>query len=99
VTPRRRLSPPRTVAGRRIAVLEEWTVAAWSTDGRLGGHGSKRPRAILIGEAEGVRCFAPDGAPMTPARIDALLPGAMAEFWKGATRDTLTPEDEEEDPR
>jgi hypothetical protein len=34
---------------------------------------------------------------MTPAEIDRLLPGAVAEFVSAATRDTVTPEDNEEE--
>jgi hypothetical protein len=95
--PRRRLSPVLRHGDRHIAVLEEWTVSAWARGHRLGGSGEKRPLAILIGGADGLAIHGPDGAPMTPAEIDRLLPGAVAEFVSAATRDTVTPEDNEEE--
>jgi hypothetical protein len=98
MTPRRRLSPVRTCGGWRVAAVEEWTVSAWCRGtGAIGGGGSKRPVAILLQGPDGVATMAPDGTPLDEAEVEALLPGALGRFLNDASRDTLPPEEEEED--
>ena len=98
MTPRRRLSPALTCGGWRVAVVEEWTVSAWFRgSGAIGGGGSKHPVAILLQGPGGVLMTAPDGTPLTRAKMEALLPGALGRFLNGISRDTLFPEEEEED--
>ena len=99
MTPHRRLSPTRRIGPWRIAALEEWSVSAWARDrSRVGGGATLQPLALLIHGPAGTVFRTPSGSPLTATDIDGLLPGACADFAKNAKRDTLSPEEEEEDP-
>jgi hypothetical protein len=96
----RRLSPVTRIGAWRIAALEEWTVSAWSTGrGATFCSGEKRPLAFLIEGPGGLILRSATGAILDAAGIEALLPGALADFRKDAGRDTLPPEEKEEEER
>lgn len=64
----------------RIAVIEERRTAAWAAQGRIAGHATKVPLAILIDGAGGIALHAPDGATLPLSDAEALLPGALSRF-------------------
>jgi len=98
MTPRRRLSPIITSGDWRVAAVEEWTVSAWCRgEDAIGGGGSKHPVAILLQGPGGVLMTAPDGTPLSPSKVETLLPGALGRFLNATFRDTLTPGKKEED--
>jgi hypothetical protein len=83
MTGTRSLSPHRRFGACIIATLDERQVGAWARGTRLGGHGTKRPLAVLIATPQGTILRDAAGRPLAPSALDALRPGTLAEFRAG----------------
>ena len=66
--------------GWRVTALSRVSVWAEAAGGGVVAGGAKRPLALLIGGPGGVQAFGADGAALTQADVEALLPGAWARF-------------------
>lgn len=75
------LDAPVVARGVTVAAICRTELAAL----RFGCLGAKRPLALLVREADGVRAFAPDGREMSAAEVEHLCPGALARFSERAS--------------
>jgi hypothetical protein len=99
MTTTRSLSPVLRQGSFQIATLDERQVTGWAFIDRLAASGTKRPLAVLIATDGALAVRDMDGRRLGSAALDALCPGALAEFRAatGATQ-SLEEEEEETDP-
>lgn len=97
MTTTRQLSPVLRHGSFRIATVDERTVTGWAFIDRLAAEGTKQPLAVLLATEEGITIRDMEGRPLGAAALDALCPGALAEFRDATGATVLLDEEQEEE--
>jgi hypothetical protein len=82
-----RMDAPVVVAGHAVAAIVRRTTAAAAARGGVAAWAEKAPVAILTFSAGALIACDMTGAPIAPARVEAMVPGAaatLAAAWQAA---------------
>ncbi len=78
------LDPPRRAGGVTVAALCRCEVRARPATRGAVCSGRKRPVALLVLQGARILAIGLDGRPVDPDEIEALCPGALAQFRAAA---------------
>lgn len=74
------LEIPFVLGDRVVAVLVRNTISKSQSARHVAVSGDRSPVAVLIRQGDRVNAYTPEGGALTPAEVETLCPGALAQL-------------------